>query len=379
MFFGGLFVVFSALRRDRTPPKTKPCGMRTRSARRADADRACPLPEWAVNAVLLSDDLLPNVLTSLSISSTQPLVCNTWRNCWPLAVPQQIMREKRVPVVCECLAAFLTWSRIVGQCLSHLTTIADSDKADQEVVDAGALPTIVAAMKAHADDAYVQAGGCAVIGNTCFEGGTSAAARVRAQAAMHAGALPTVLAALQAHISNEDVQKTGCMAIACLCSGRDAAGEARMRAALDAGAQQAILAALSAHPGAAGVQDSGFTALANICFRNGDDGDATRQAAANAGALLLVLSGMRLHVEDAEVQANGCLSLANICWGVTEASLQTAADAGALSTIVAAMQAHPGDESVQRFGNDALHLICNESDARRAAALQAGAETEWLE
>ena len=33
------------------------------------------------NAVLLSDDLLPNVLTSLSLSSTQPLVCNTWRNC----------------------------------------------------------------------------------------------------------------------------------------------------------------------------------------------------------------------------------------------------------------------------------------------------------
>ena len=53
-------------------------------------------------------------------------------------------------------------------------------------------------------------------------------------------------------------------------------------------------------------------------------------------------------------------------------------DAGALGAIVAAMRAHEDNERVHEEGRDALFRICWDSDVRRAAALQAGAEEWWL-
>ena len=143
----------------------------------------------------------------------------------------------------------------------------------------------------------------------------------------------------------------------------------------------ALVAAMQAHTADAQVQIRGCMTICHIIPTGmGAVTLARLQAVADAGALPVIVAGMQAHEAEAEVQKIGCSVLYLVCFGSDEASRvrkQAAADAGALVAVVAAMRAHSSLDV--RGPGGALHTICAGSDARRAAALQAGAQVEWLE
>ena len=84
------------------------------------------------------------------------------------------------------------------------------------------------------------------------------------QQAANAGAIATIVGAMRVHPQVAGVQAAGCEALACLCNGIGAASLSRRRQAEKAGAVEVILHAIDTHPKARGVQNAGIAALREI-------------------------------------------------------------------------------------------------------------------
>jgi hypothetical protein len=230
---------------------------------------------------------------------------------------------------------------------------------------AGAFPGVVAAMRAHAGVAHMQAVGCSLLGHLLL-GAHRSTLRV---SAVTAGAPGVVCAALRAFPGDVDVQSLGCRALSRLF-------EPSQSAAADTPlATQAVaiaLAAMGAHSGAAAVQDEACVVL-RVVFAGAHGVAAPLAAAAVRGAV----SAMRAHPLDAAVQLNACNVLQRACQHVP-ANIAAAHDAGGCGATVAALRTHVGMAEVVSIAAAAMCALVSSPDcideyAARAGAAGAGA------
>ena len=221
------------------------------------------------------------------------------------------------------------------------------------IAAAGGIESAIAAMYAHLDVAAVQVEGCSMLGNLAIDHPANKTAIAAA------GGVECVMAALRAHPGAEPVQQQGCYAL-----GNLAANHPASRTAIAAaGGVEGVIAAMHAHPGAAGVQDEGCTALGNLAAGH----PANQTAIAAAGGVEGVMAAMRAHPGAAEVQRWGCSALGNLA--ANHPANQTAiAAAGGVEDVMAAMRAHPGAEAVVQQGSYVFYHLVNHQQAAVVAS-----------
>lgn len=375
-----------------------------------------PLPQWAVNDVLLSTDLLTPLLSPLPITIDAALVCKTWRDCWMKLTPvlrHKIMQEKNVLTVCKAFHTFKARGEVVATCCERISGLVKASEVSlsdylanngkegwklrcEQAVKWGVLPAIVGAMNTHHGEYFVQEQGCCAIRQIC-KVKLNRANRKYIVAAMEAGAMQTIVRAIRWFAKEEKLLTNGFSSLAMLCNGTARDGEARRQAAFEAGALPAISLGLQAHAGRADVQIRGCGALSKILIFNGAvarDGVASRPQAACDGGITLpaIVAAMRNHSDDIKVVRNCWMALRIICvWGndaTKSQRAQAATDAGALPALVDAFNRHidadnfHSESDKRQFAAEVKPLIreiCQGNAARRSAALLAGAEEAWLE
>ena len=268
-----------------------------------------------------------------------------------------------------------------------LSTSAPCDRYRQHAVEAGAVEAVAAVLRAYPQMESVQILGGEVLSHICAGTKDSRAQRVpRKQRAVEAGAVETLVAALRAYPQAQSVQTASFQALAYICGGDDDAVETRRQRAAEAGALEAVMAALRTYPQVVEVQSSGLWMLSHICYA----AEIVRQRAVEAGTLEAVVAGMTAHPQlraRVECPRAGCHALMSLCDGGTgnaaDDRRQQAVEAGALEAVVAAMSTHP-EELVQHEGCWALHAICRvpDDEARReqhGGRMQRAAEAGSLE
>ena len=264
---------------------------------------------------------------------------------------------------------------------------APCDRYRQHAVEAGAVEAVAAVLRVYSQMESVQILGGVVLSHICAGTKDSRAQRVpRKQRAVEAGAVETLVAALRAYPQVQTVQIASCWALTHICAGEDGAVETRRRRAAEAGALEAVMAALRTYPQVVEVQSPGLSMLSYVCCA----AEIVRQRAVEAGALEAVVAGMTAHPQlraDGECQRAGCHALMSLCDGGTGNAAddrgQQAVEAGALEAVVAAMFTHP-EKLVQHEGCLALHAICwvPDDEARReqhGGRMQRAAEACALE
>ena len=266
---------------------------------------------------------------------------------------------------------------------------APCDRYRQHAVEAGAVEAVAAVLRAYSQMESVQILGGVVLSHICGRRGAqdSRAQRVlRKQRAVEAGAVETLVAALRAYPQVQTVQIASCWALTHICAGEDGAVETRRRRAAEAGALEVVMAALRTYPQVVEVQTPGLSMLSHICYA----AEIVRQRAVETGALGAVVAGMTAHPQlraRGECQRAGCHALMSLCDGGTgnaaDDRRQQAVEADALEAVVAAMCTHP-EQEVQHEGCWALHAICwvPDDEARReqhGGRMQRAAEACALE
>ena len=185
-----------------------------------------PLPEWAVTGVMLSDDLLPKILALLPARKSQPLVCHAWSRLRRLVLPSQLGREQSAAVLCSALRAYYLQREIADACCRALfgvgaTTEGANSIRSQLLADAGAPQMVVTMIRDHGDCVPVQAASYGALGWLCAgQSGPDEEGRLRRDTIMGAGALPLIIAGMRAHPSHAAVQQTGCHALSALARGQ---------------------------------------------------------------------------------------------------------------------------------------------------------------
>ena len=92
-------------------------------AERSIAQHAPPV--WAVSSVLQSEDLLPKIL-ELPMGCAA-LVCKSWRQCWLLVLPSQILADTRAPRICGALWSYMKSKEVVEACCIRLNELVATD------------------------------------------------------------------------------------------------------------------------------------------------------------------------------------------------------------------------------------------------------------
>jgi hypothetical protein len=295
---------------------------------------------------------------------------------------------------------------------SQRVELAPAAAGDKEAAGAaGALPAVVCALRAHADDTSVQLEGCKALLRLCRihalnsaragEAGAvdavlKAAAHAvtsgdpdkrlqlsmwafcalrwlvlmnadNAKAAVTAGALESVVVAMRADPTSRMMQCAGCH-----CIGAMAKSDANVRSrAIQAGAIEVVLTAMRMHESNILLIRAACPALRFLYGFERVVKGSTEARAHAAAAVSAVLHVLHAHRDDAPVQHEGCMVLHILAR--TEC-LQQAVDAGrvgAVPSVVAALRAHPGSCDVQTVGVLALVKLCEGGRAGNLAAQDA--------
>jgi hypothetical protein len=220
----------------------------------------------------------------------------------------------------------------------------------------GGIEAVVAAMRTHAECKELQAHACSAL-----ELMTRMVAE-NVPIACNAGAIPALIATIRAYLSDGGVVDGACAALRNLtlqpCSKErfhHAGGFAAIAAVLRAHMQSTRVLLLAANVLANAVHDH-----ANNC-----------QRAADAGCVVLVLAALRKNGENAEVQA-ACLRALTGMLQLPQLN-GTAVELGALGDVLAAMQRHAADEDVQQHCCVLVHGMMHDTAAARDAVLARGA------
>ena len=299
--------------------------------------------------------------------------------------------------------------RTYGELQSLLDITEEGAAEQQRAAEAGAVEAVVAVLRTHPQEEVVQDLGGWALACICghsevqvqFLGSTEGLQTQRAgrrQRAVEAGAVETLVAALRAYPQVQTVQSGSCWALSSICAGSDGAAETRRQRAEEAGAVEAVMVALRTYPLVEDVQIDGLWTLSHICHGKENAAEIRRQRAVETGALEAVLAGITAHSQFGtygECPRAGCHALMSLCDGGTvdlcdggtgnaaDDRRQQAVEAGALEAVVAAMFTHP-EEEVQHEGCWALHAICwvPNDEARReqhGGRMQRAAEAGALE
>lgn len=227
----------------------------------------------------------------------------------------------------------------------------------------------------------MQASGCLALGHLAH--GDDAAAEARRQEAAEAGAIPLVVAAMRAHAHELDVQSRGCYALSSFLVGRGdaaAAAEARRQEVVNAGAIPLVVSALQVNSQDPYVQRNGCIALGRLAAGVEAEAEAGKQAAVQAGAIPLLLSAMRRLDSDAKMQTNGCWVLSRLVEGngpTADARRQVAVDAGAMSLVSRALREHPHHPGIQGAVSRLLARLLGLPTDREAWPVTWEAVNEW--
>jgi hypothetical protein len=226
-------------------------------------------------------------------------------------------------------------------CDTSTWTVAGG-KLRQAVVEAGALPLLVAAMCAHAECAAVQETARKALRNITTHANTH-------RQAASAGALPQLAAAMRAHACSAAVCEAACGALGNMAAHL----KALRQAVVDAGVLPLLVAAMREHAGNAAVQDATCNTLGNVTISSDD---ALQKAVMDAGALPRLVAAMHAYAGSAAVQGSVCRAL----WGIainSEARTRLVISTGALTLLNSAIKAHAENAHLQTYGASLVRML----------------------
>jgi hypothetical protein len=184
-----------------------------------------------------------------------------------------------------------------------------------------------------------------------------------------AGALPAVLAALRAHPACVQLVQS-CMFILCQLAAHSAAGA---RAAREAGAVEVTAACLHAHVADAGVVHAACAALISMHVTPGGDAEprASERFAPALGAALATLRSAAV-LQDTEA-AKECFHLTKLLLLINPSFSKQLCDGGVVRATVAVMGAHSAIAAVQALGVVIIQRSLRAQPHTRADAAHDGA------
>jgi hypothetical protein len=161
---------------------------------------------------------------------------------------------------------------------------------------------------------------------------------------VEAGAVPTILAALQKHLQVESLQEQGCRAMSLLSfhnhNHRSLIGSN--------GGVATVLAAMRAHFNTKPVQLWGCRALGSLSFEHPDN----QSLIGKAGGVDVIMTAMRTHAADDRISEWACVVICNLARDRSNQSLL--GSSGGVQLIVGSMRMHESKEAVQEQGGRAL-------------------------
>jgi len=242
-----------------------------------------------------------------------------------------MFREGAAMVLCAGMAQYRTSpaAQVAAlNCIRALATLSVGKDNCAELVSAGAIAMVVAALEAHGRNGDVQEVGCRTLLRFVLEPGS--AARIVA-----AGGVSVIVAGMWAHAGACGMQEHGCWMLRNLAV--DPANQAVVAAA---GGIEAVVAAMHAHGASAPVLKAACQALWSLAV------DPANQAAVGrAGGVEAIADALRAHPGNARLQESGCGALWNAACNAANAL--RAVHAGAVEALAEALLRHPSDAGVQ--------------------------------
>ena len=268
-----------------------------------------------------------------------------------LELPAAAMGAARVV---ELLLASVGDAHVAEAGLGALREIALSAFGKDSCVSCGAVPAVLAVLKAHAGSATLAQHGCWALANIAVSdpGGEDAC--------VSSGAVPAVVAALVAHAGVPAVAQYGCRALLTFASsvpGQDAC--------VSFGAVPAVVAALKTHACLADVAEYGCWALKNIA-----SSERGKDACISSGAISALVTALEAHADKDVVAQYGCWALSNIA--VSDTGRDACLSTGAVRAVVAALKVPTCVAAVAQYSCRAL-AVFSFSTSGQAACVSAGA------
>ena len=224
------------------------------------------------------------------------------------------------------------------------------------LVEAGAIPIILQAMRQHQSESSIQRRGCLALGNL--------AANNVDNKDLIAEAIPVILQAMCKHQSVLRIQRYACYALGKLASNNSH----NQNQIAKAGGISVILQAIRQHESVPDIRKYGCYALGNLAANNPQNKDLI----AEAGAIPIVLQVMRQHGSVPDIQQYSCLALGNLSADNLH-NKHLIAEAGAIPVILEAMRQHPSVADIQDNGCYALGNLAANNLHNKHLIVEAGA------
>ena len=261
-------------------------------------------------------------------------------------------RNSHIHVVLSAMKAHAEHAGVQGHgcaALYSLTNINDNSSAlnpeevvndnRTEIMDAGGIKVVLAAMRTHVRHVDVQMQGCQVLRNLANNINSYQTGMMRE------GGICAVLSAMTAHAGHVRIQGLGSQVLRILVGDND-----NLVVMTSADSFQVVLSAMKTDEKDLHVQIHGFKVLATLACDN-----LNVVALMGADGIHVVLTAMAAHVEHAYVQTAGWTVLDN--FAINGDNTKAVVGAIQIPVVLSAMTAHSGHEGVQEHGCAALHRL----------------------
>ncbi len=276
-------------------------------------------------------------------------------------------------------AALFNPAFVAQSACEALAKIAAIPTGQEACLTAGAVPAIVASLKAHGsliqlnttEDGieYTETG---IQESACqFLYRIAAGNPVCREACVAAGAVPVIVAVLKVHSSMATVAEYACWALSNITGDNSPAAK---KACVAAGAVPAIVAALKANPSVADVAKRACGALANIA----GGFPAGQEACVAAGAVPKIVTALNAYLSVEDVAMFACRAIRSITMNDNHVGKEACVAAGAVSAIVAALKANRSVADAAEWACQALMSIAANNHVGKVTCVAAGAVSELV-
>lgn len=249
------------------------------------------------------------------------------------AIETMSAMSKNFHEILVLMREFPSSSLVQQEALKHISNLHLTDSEYTELMEIGALQTVIRSMKTHIKHAELQSGACRAIWNL--------SATPQSQIALvDEGALDCILAAMDRYPTEAELQEKALAAL----SNLGAAAE-NQHVIMQKGAIQRIVEAMNKHSEDGPVQSKACSALTNFASY---DSPLKRQIMELGGGGAVVIS-MIMHPEDIDLQEKALRALRNICANSDENKVEVA-NVGGIDAVISAMQVHRDEPGVQEAG-----------------------------
>ena len=217
--------------------------------------------------------------------------------------------------------------------LKHISNLHLSDAEYIDMMQIGALSTVIEAMTTHSSSAELQSGACRAIWNL------SATAQNQIRLVQE-GALDCILAAMDTFPAEAELQEKALAALSNLGAATENQSIIMRKEAIER-----IVEAMNRHSEDGPVQSKACSALTNFASY---DSPLKRQIMKVGGGGAVVIS-MIMHPEDIDLQEKALRALRNICANSDENKVEIA-NVGGIDAVISAMQVHRDEAGIQEAG-----------------------------